>query len=101
MTSAIQELKRKIASIDVILQGTLLRQYKRCGKKNCRCRQDEKYWHGPYWIWTRKEKGKTITKNVKSGEQVGIVKKAFKNMKELNQILGKWKSFSLKKLEDK
>jgi hypothetical protein len=101
MSVTIQALKRKITSMDVILQGTLLRQYKRCGKRNCRCRKDEKYWHGPYWIWTRKEKGKTITKNVKNREQVEIVKKAFKNMKEIHQILEEWKSFSLKTLEDK
>jgi len=100
MHPIIEELKRKITSMDTILQGTVLKQYKACGKKNCRCGRDTQYWHGPYWVWTRKEKGKTITKTLKDRNQVKMIQKAFKNMQQINQILGKWKGLSLKVLED-
>ncbi|HDH04557.1 MAG TPA: hypothetical protein ENH01_02430 [Nitrospirae bacterium] len=98
MNPKIQALKKKISNIDWILKGTLLKQYKQCGKNNCHCRQDKKYWHGPYCIWTRKEKGKTITKTLNQN-QIQMLKKAFKNMKEFDQLVEKWKMLSLLHLE--
>jgi len=98
MDTKIKLLKNKIISRDWVLQGTLLRQYKQCGKTNCRCHQDKKYWHGPYWIWTRKEKGKTITKTL-SQKQAGRVKKALEDMKKLNTLVEKWKLISLRHIE--
>lgn len=99
MDSKIELLKNQIASKDWILQGTLLKQYKQCGKKNCRCHQHKKHWHGPYWIWTRKEKGKSITKTL-SQQQVKMVKKSIQDMKRLNKLIEKWKMLSLRHLED-
>ncbi len=98
METKIKLLKNKIISRDWILQGTLLRQYKQCGKTNCRCHQDKKYWHGPYWIWTRKEKGKTITKTL-TQKQAKRVKKALEDMKKLNILIEKWKLISLRNIE--
>jgi hypothetical protein len=98
MYSNVQALKNKIMAKDWILQGTLLKQYKQCGKGNCYCRQDKQYWHGPYWIWTRKEKGKTITKTLNKS-QVQMFKKSLKNLKEINQLIEKWKKLSLCNLE--
>jgi hypothetical protein len=98
MTYNIDRLKSKISSKICILNGSLARQYKRCGRLNCRCLEDKKYWHGPYWIWTRKEKGKTVTKTLNS-EQAVAVKKAIKEMKDLNFIIEKWKAQSLTEVE--
>jgi len=55
-------------------------------------------WHGPYFIWTRKENGKTITKTLNKS-QAAAVKKAIKDMKELNQLIERWRSLSLKEIE--
>ena len=98
MNSKIQFLKNKILAKDWILQGTLLKQYKQCGKKRCRCHQDKLCWHGPYWVWTRKEKGKTITKTLNKN-QVQMFKKSLKNMKEVNLLIEKWKILSSLDLE--
>ena len=98
MNSKIQSIKNKILTKDWILQGTLLKQYKQCGKKNCRCHQDKQYWHGPYWIWTRKEKGKTITKTL-SQRQARRVKKSLADMKKINKHIEKWKMLSLRHLD--
>jgi len=94
MAYNIDRLKSKISLKACILNGSLAKQYKRCGKLNCRCLEDKKYWHGPYWIWTRKEKGKTVTKTL-SSEQAAVVNKAIKEMKDLNLIIEKWKAQSL------
>lgn len=98
MNNKIEQLKSKIASKEYVLHGSLVKQSKPCGKINCRCRKDKKYWHGPYWIWTRKEKGKTVTKTL-NNDQARSVKKAIREMKELSLIIEKWKVQSLKEIE--
>ena len=98
MINKIFRLKTKIALKDYILSGTIAKQYKQCGKVNCRCQEGKEYWHGPYWIWTRKEGGKTITKTL-SKEQAKLVKKAIADMKELNDYIDKWKRLTLKEIE--
>ena len=98
MNKSIIRLKSKIATKECILNGSLAKQYKQCGKQNCRCRDDQKFWHGPYWIWTRKRNGKTVTKTL-SKEQAKAVKKALNEMKELNLIIEQWHDQSLKEIE--
>ena len=99
MNSKTQKIKNKIIELDWVLKGTVTKQYKRCGKKNCICiKNDKNYWHGPYFIWTRKEKGKTVSKTL-TKEQATQIKKAFQNMKKLNQYLDRWKKFSLENLD--
>jgi len=99
MDKKIQEIKEEIAKIDSVLIGTLSKRYKSCGRKNCRCMAGKEYWHGPYFIWTRKEKGKTITKTLNKN-QAQYCQKAFRNMKLLNRQLQHWKKFSLKSLDN-
>lgn len=91
--------KAKIIQLDWILKGSVLKQYKQCGKINCLCMKNRKYWHGPYYIWTRKEKGKTVTKTL-THKQAKYVQNAFLNIKKINQYLEKWKTASLKNLEN-
>ena len=98
MNMKIDRLKSKIISKDLILNGSVIEQYKQCGKPNCRCHKGRGYWHGPYWVWTRKEEGKTITKNL-SSEQARLVKKAIKEMHDLQKTIAQWRTWSLKKIE--
>ncbi len=98
MNEMIGRLKSKIESKEHILNGSLAKQYKQCGKLNCRCYVDKKFWHGPYFIWTRKVKGKTVTKTLNKS-QATAVKKAIKEMKQLNLIIERWKTLSLKEIE--
>ena len=98
MNKMILRLKARIDSKELILNGSLSKQYKQCGKLNCRCNEDHKFWHGPYLIWTRKVKGKTVTKTLNKN-QAAAVKKAIREMKQLNLILERWKVLSLKEIE--
>jgi hypothetical protein len=54
----------ELASLGPALPGTLLQRRVRCGKPGCRCHADPPALHGPYWQWTRKAGGKTITRIV-------------------------------------
>ena len=90
---------RKIEMLDYVLTGTISKRYGPCGKTTCSCTQGEKYWHGPYFIWTRKENGKTITKSL-SAKQTQFCKKAITNTGKLNAVISQWRELSLKMLED-
>lgn len=97
MNNQIARLKSKISSKGYILHGSLTETFKKCGKTNCRCYTDKKHWHGPYWIWTRKENGKTVTKTL-NRKQVILVKKAIKEMKDIDLIIENWKKVSIREI---
>lgn len=94
----INRLKTRITSKELILNGTLGKRYKQCGKESCRCYTEKAHWHGPYWIWTRKVERKTVTRTL-NNEQAIVVKKAIKEMKDLNVAIEKWRVQSSKEIE--
>jgi hypothetical protein len=86
--------RQYIAELDYILTGTIIKKYGPCGKDGCCCARNEKYWHGPYYIWTRKENGKTVTKSL-SPAQARFCRKAIRNMQKLKSHMEKWKQESV------
>lgn len=56
-----QELKADLAQIEYFSKGTLLARMVRCGKPQCACSKDPSKRHGPYYEWTYKVRGKTVT----------------------------------------
>jgi hypothetical protein len=52
----------ELASLGLALPGTLIQRHVRCGHASCRCHADPPILHGPYWQWTRKVAGKTVTR---------------------------------------
>lgn len=56
------EICEELASIGDLRPGSLVARYRKCGKPNCHCAQEEGGGHGPSWSLTRKVDGKTVTK---------------------------------------
>src|SRR5437762_1512441 len=56
-----QELKADLAQIEYFSKGTLLARMVQCGKPQCACGKDPSKRHGPYYEWTYKAQGKTVT----------------------------------------
>ena len=56
-----ERLRRELAMVGYVWSGTVLRRFLSCGRQECRCRKDLQSRHGPYYYWTRKVKGKTIS----------------------------------------
>jgi hypothetical protein len=56
-----QELKADLAQIEYFSKGTLPARMVRCGKPQCACGKDPSKRHGPYYEWTYKARGKTVT----------------------------------------
>lgn len=63
-----RELAGRLADIGFITAGTVVRRYTRCGTPSCRCHADPPQPHGPYYQWTAKQDGKTVTRRLSETE---------------------------------
>jgi hypothetical protein len=63
-----RELAAQIAEIGIVAAGTVTRRYTRCTSTGCRCNADPPMPHGPYWQWSAKVNGKTVTKRLTATE---------------------------------
>ena len=57
-----RELAAQLASIGLIHSGSITRRYTRCATPGCKCHADPPQPHGPYYQWTAKINGKTVTR---------------------------------------
>jgi hypothetical protein len=63
-----RELVAQISDVGIIAAGSVTRRYTRCTSVGCRCRADPPTLHGPYWQWTAKVNGKTVTRRLNARE---------------------------------
>lgn len=79
-------LKEAVAELGPMRRGTVLRLLVPCGKPGCRCQADPPQLHGPYYNWTRKVKGKTVTVRL-TPEQARLMKQWIANSRRLDQLV--------------
>ena len=84
----------EFASIGLALPGTLIERHVRCGKPGCRCHADPPVLHGPYWQWTRKTGGKTITRLVPD-EQLDDYRQWLDNDRRLRALVVELEALTL------
>jgi len=60
--------QNELSQIGFILVGSITKRYVRCNTSGCRCQTETGSLHGPYYDWTRKIKGKTVTVRLKEDE---------------------------------
>ena len=56
-----EKLKADLARIEYFSKGTLQARMIKCGKPKCPCGTDPQRRHGPYFEWTYKKQGKTVS----------------------------------------
>jgi hypothetical protein len=76
------------------LPGTLTVRAYACGKARCRCHADPPVLHGPYWQWTRKTGGKTITRLV-PGDQLDDYRQWLDNHRRLRALVAELEALTL------
>jgi hypothetical protein len=67
----------------------------RCGNPGCRCHADPPLLHGPYYIWTRKVAGKTVTAQLKP-EYAAFCKDWNRNMRLLDRTVRQLQALGLR-----
>ena len=93
----IESIRRQIAAMGLVAQGTLSKRTKVCGRPNCRCAVDPQARHGPYYEWTRRENGRYVH-TVISAEQAKELVAAIDNHKRVLALLARWSTQTAKAL---
>lgn len=93
-----QKIARQLGQIGFALPGTITRRKTRCGKAGCRCQADPPQLHGPYYLWTRKVEGKTVSKML-SKEQARKYQGWFDNWRKLRELTSELQTVSLEAME--
>jgi hypothetical protein len=84
----------ELSAVGLALPGTLIERHVRCGKPGCRCHADPPVLHGPYWQWTRKTGGKTVTRLV-PGDQLEDYRQWLDNHRRLRALVAELEPLTL------
>ena len=94
-SARIARIKDRIRALDHVCSGTLLKRTKVCGKPSCRCAEDPKARHGPYYEWGRMKGGKLVHRMVSRG-QAKALRAAIRNYRAIRRLLRAWEAETVK-----
>jgi hypothetical protein len=89
-----QQLQRALSRVGYFRHGTLLERFMSCGKSGCACQASPPRLHGPYYQWTRKVDGKTVTVRL-TRKQADLLAIWISNGRELDGIIAQMERLSL------
>ncbi len=88
-----EALKREVTDVPPIRRGSLVRRFMPCGKPGCRCQASPPQLHGPYYQWTRKVRGKTVTARVNQA-QAKLLREWIENGRSLDRLVRQMENVS-------
>lgn len=88
-------LLAEVADLGLVLRGSIARRLTRCGNAACRCHATPPVLHGPYYIWTRKVAGTTVTAQLKP-EYAARCKDWSRNMRKLDRTVRQLQAIGLR-----
>jgi hypothetical protein len=105
--SRYRELVAQLADVGYIAAGSITRRHTHCGNLKCRCHGDPPRMHGPYWQWTAKIEGKTVTRRLSQSE-AELYQEWIANDRQLRaiitqmrQVAGKATELTMKEVKNK
>lgn len=81
-----RDLARSLAEIGFIASGSVTRRLTHCNKAGCRCGADPPRLHGPYYQWTAKVAGRTVTRRL-SATEAALYSEWIANDRRLRRIV--------------
>lgn len=90
-----QSLKQAIEGIGLLRRGSVVRRFMPCGKPGCCCQADVPILHGPYFQWTRKVRGKTVTVRL-TEEEAKTMTDWISNGRQLDKIVASMEAVSFR-----
>ena len=97
-TQRYKALTRTVTTVGLLRRGSLGRRFMSCDKPNCRCQATPPQLHGPYYQWTRKVRGKTVTIRL-TEQQAERVRHWIENGRQLDRIVVEMETLSLRMTE--
>jgi hypothetical protein len=92
------EIAQQLAGIGLICSGSVTRRYTRCGTTSCKCHADPPQPHGPYYQWTTKVDGKTVTRRL-SPTQADLYQEWIANDRKLRSLIKQMRQVATKTAE--
>ncbi len=92
-----RELSR-IARQGKVLPGSITERQTYCGHAGCACQDRPPRPHGPYWQWTRKVAGKTVTRRL-SAEQAANYERWIENDRRIRELVGRLETIAITSIE--
>ena len=93
-----EEAKGLLATVGYFCRGTVLCRLMPCGKPGCRCQADPPRLHGPYYQWTRKVRGKTVTVRV-NAQEAKLVRQGIANARRFDAVASRLERISLRAID--
>jgi len=90
-----RQLAEQLAEIGLISSGSVTRRYTRCGTAGCRCNADPPQPHGPYWQWTAKVNGKTVTRRL-TDREAKLYQEWIANDRRLRRVISQMRQVAAK-----
>ena len=85
----------EVATLGLVLRGSIARRLTHCGNPACRCHADPPRLHGPYYIWTRKVAGKTVTAQLQA-DHTALYQAWNRNMRKLDRTVRQLQTIGLR-----
>ena len=92
------QLKGALARIGYFRRGSLIKRFMPCGKPGCACKASPPRLHGPYYQWTRKVAGKTVTVLL-TREQADLLAGWIATGRQLDRIIAQMQRLSMRATE--
>jgi len=93
-----RELAAQLATIGLIHSGSLTRRYTRCATPGCKCHADPPQPHGPYYQWSAKVNGKTVTRRL-SASEAELYQEWIANDRRLRDLIQQMRQIAAKATE--
>ena len=81
-----------------VLPGSIQQRQMRCGQPSCGCHANPPRLHGPYWQWTRKLAGKTVTRYI-SADTASDYQAWIANYRRIRELLTRLEALGTAHLE--
>lgn len=91
-------LKDQIAALGLVRPGSLVKRFMPCGNPGCACMGAPPRLHGPYWQWSRKAKGRTVTLRL-SEAQARRCAEWIRNHRQLKKLVRRMEALSLRETD--
>lgn len=90
-----RQIAERVTEIGFITAGSITHRYTRCASPGCACHADPPRPHGPYWQWTAKVDGKTVTRRLTPTE-AQLYQQWIDNDRQLRALITKMRDISAK-----
>lgn len=89
LEAEVADLRHRLNTIGLVLRGSLVERWTRCGKRGCACQDDPPRLHGPYLQWTTKVNGRTKTQRLTKREAAAY-ETWIENGRRLDALIQEW-----------